>query len=71
MKEIGKNIGDAGMEEMEKAHLSFLKCDGKLAMEETELMIREIHKRATEVGPVLEGILHIHCEGSEPLRLWN
>jgi hypothetical protein len=70
MKEIRKNDDDARAE-MGKTHLSFLKCDGKSALEEMELMFDKIHKRATEVGPVLEGILHIHCEGSEPLRLWN
>ena len=70
MKEIGKNDCDARAE-TGKTHLSFLKCDGKSALEETELMMEEIHKRVTEVGPVLEGILHIHCEGSDPLRLRN
>jgi len=66
MKEIGKNDGDARAE-TGKTHLSFLKWDGKSVAEETELMIEEIHKRATEIGPVLDGILHIHCE--ENVRL--
>jgi hypothetical protein len=66
MKEIGKNAGDERAE-MGRAPLSLMKCGGKSAAEETELMIDEIHRRATKVGPVLEEILHIHCE--EKVRL--
>jgi hypothetical protein len=68
MKEIRKNAGGVRAE-MGRVPLSLIKCGGKSAAEETELMIDEIHRRATEVGPVLEGILHIHCE--ENVRLWN
>jgi hypothetical protein len=65
MNEI-KKIADVA-----RAHLLLVKCCARSATEESEHMMDEIHKRATEVGPVLEAILHIHCEGSQPLRLWN
>jgi hypothetical protein len=65
MKEIRKIAGDASR----GARLLLVKCSARSATEESEHMMDEIHKRATEVGPVLEGILHIHCEGTA--RLWN
>jgi hypothetical protein len=65
MKRIKKIAGGAGR----GAQLPLIKCSARLAAKESEHMMEEIQKRATEVGPLLEGILHIHCEESR--RLWN
>lgn len=67
MKEI-KKIADGARLEMGMAQLLLMGCK-KSAAEKSEEMMDEIHKRATEVGPVLEGTLHIHCK--ESVRLWN
>jgi hypothetical protein len=67
MKEM-KKIADGARLEMGRAQLLLMGCK-KSAAEKAEQMMDEIHKRATEVGPVLEGILHINCE--ESVRLWN
>ena len=67
MKDI-KKIADSTSRRLP---LLLVKCSARSAMEESEHMMDEIHKRATEVGPVLEAILHIHYEGSQSLRLWN
>jgi hypothetical protein len=65
VKEIKKIADDASR----RVQLLLIENGGKPATEESEHMMDEIHKRATEVGPVLEGILHIHCEGTA--RLWD
>jgi hypothetical protein len=68
MNEIKKIAGGARWE-MGKAQLLLMKGCERSAAEASEHAMNEINRRATEVGPVLEGILHIHCE--ESVRLWN
>jgi hypothetical protein len=68
MNEI-KKIAGGSRADREKAQLLLVNGGGRSAVEASEHMMDEINRRATEVGPVLEGILHIHCE--ESVRLWN
>ncbi len=59
MSNMRKNSGES-----RKMKLS-AKGNVRVATVKSELMMEEIHKRATEIGPVLEGILHIHCDTNE------
>jgi hypothetical protein len=49
-----KDLGGAG----NSLHVLMMHEGEKLLMDETDRAIEEIEKRATEIGSVLEGILH-------------